>query len=98
MDAEVHTPPEQLDIDDGVRVEIVIWKVPRSLKGSMHRFKYRLALIVDDACVLRFDNEAGKGDHMHIGAREFEYDFRDPDQLTVDFWTEVEKWMRDHRR
>jgi hypothetical protein len=51
MDAEVHTPPEQLDIEDGVRAEIVIWKVPRPLKGSVHRFKYRLALVVDDVCV-----------------------------------------------
>ena len=28
--------------------------------------KYRLALVVDGLCVLRYDNETGKGDHRHI--------------------------------
>ena len=41
--------------------EIVIWQVPRALRGSRHRFKYRLAFVVDEVCVLRFDNETGKG-------------------------------------
>jgi hypothetical protein len=39
-------------------VEIVVWRVPRSLRGSTHRFKYRLALVVAGECVLRYDNEA----------------------------------------
>ena len=29
----------------------------------MHGFKYRLAFVVNGVCVLRYDNEAGKGDH-----------------------------------
>ena len=45
--------------------EIVVWRVPHSVKGSTHRFKYCLALIVAGECVLRYDNEAGKGDHRH---------------------------------
>ena len=52
--------------------EIVIWQVPNPVPGSAHGYKYRLAFVVRDVCVLRFDNEAGKGDHMHIGGRETE--------------------------
>jgi hypothetical protein len=29
--------------------EIVIWRVPHAVKGSTHRFKYRLALVVAGA-------------------------------------------------
>ena len=93
MDAEAHTPFESLDLTDRVTAEMVIWIVPQPVKGSTHRYKYRLALIVDDICVLRYDNEAGKGDHRHVGPREFAYDFRDVEQLKVDFWTEVDEWL-----
>jgi len=49
----------------GTFTEIVIWLLPRQLRGSAHRYKYRLALIDQEECVLRYDNEAGKGDHRH---------------------------------
>ncbi len=55
-------------LDESTFVEIVIWQVPKPVKGSAHGFKYRLALVADDVCVLRFDNETGKGDHKHLGA------------------------------
>lgn len=98
MDAEVHTPFERLGVGDGVTADIVIWKVPIPLRGSVHRFKYRLALVADGVCVLRYDNEAGKGDHRHVGGREFAYDFQDVEQLQVDFWTEVDEWLSKNRR
>ena len=40
--------------------EIVVLRVPRPVKGSTHRFTYRLALVVAGDCVLRYDNESGK--------------------------------------
>lgn len=98
MDAEAHTPFERFGVGDGVHAEIVIWTVPVPLKGSSHHFKYRLALIVDGECVLRYDNEAGKGDHRHVGPREFAYDFRDAEQVKVDFWTEVGEWLNRNGR
>ena len=58
------------------------------------RFKYRLALVADSVCVLRYDNEAGKGDHRHIGRVEELYKFVDPETLLVDFWNDVEAWRR----
>jgi uncharacterized protein DUF6516 len=75
-------------------VEIVIWRLPRSVAGSRHAFKYRLAFVVDEVCVLRFDNETGKGDHKHVGAVEMPYVFRSLAQLVTDFWDEVEQWER----
>lgn len=55
-------------------------------------FKYRLAFVVDGVCVLRFDNEAGKGDHKHVGEREEFYEFQNPERLIEDFWREIENW------
>ncbi len=75
-------------------VEIVVWRVPRSLRGTSHRFKYRLALVVAGKCVLRYDNEAGKGDHRHLGDVETPYLFRGYEKLMSDFWADVESWRR----
>ncbi len=78
----------------GVRAfaELVVWRVPRPKRGSIHPFKYRLALVVDGVCVLRYDNEAGKGDHRHVLDKEQAYCFVDPDTLLADFWRDVEEW------
>ncbi len=61
-------------------------------RGSGHSFKYRLALVSEGICILRYDNEAGKGDHKHKDGREVPYRFSDLDALQVDFWTDVESW------
>ena len=73
-------------------VEMVIWQVPDPVRGSGHGFKYRLALVADGVCVLRYDNEAGKGDHKHVGEREVPYRLTDLATLQADFWKDVEKW------
>jgi hypothetical protein len=57
---------ERLILSRRAFVEIVIWKLPRPLPDSKRAFKYRLAYIANQRCVLRFDNEAGKGDHRHL--------------------------------
>ena len=73
-------------------VEMVVWRLPSPLSGSRHGFKYRLAFVVDGRCVLRYDNEAGKGDHRHEGEKEIPYVFTTPQALLDDFWHEVDKW------
>ena len=73
-------------------VEIVVWRLPRPARGSAHRFKYRLALVADGVCVLRYDNEAGKGDHRHVRGAEEPYRFTTPETLLADFWGDVEEW------
>lgn len=73
-------------------VEMVVWQLPSSIPGSSHSFKYRLALVVNGICVLRYDNEAGKGDHKHKGEEEVAYEFVTPQRLLTDFWHDVDNW------
>jgi hypothetical protein len=79
-------------IAENAFVEIMVWVPPSFLPGSRHIFKYRLALVVDGVCVLRYDNEAGKGDHKHHGMIEISYHFTTPERLINDFWSDVDKW------
>lgn len=83
---------ERQTINEACFVEIVIWQLPKPLPGSTHDLKYRLAYVVDGTCVLRYDNEAGKGDHRHCGDRESRYAFSGFEQLLADFWRDVDDW------
>jgi hypothetical protein len=47
-------------------VEVRIWRVLTAVRGSAHDLKCALAYVVRGGCVLRYDNEAGKGDHRHL--------------------------------
>lgn len=73
-------------------VELRIWRVPTPVPGSKHPYKYALAYVVAGTCVLRYDNEAGKGDHRHVGRHEEPYGFTTPAQLLADFWSDVDQW------
>jgi hypothetical protein len=85
---------DRIELDDDSFVELVVWKLPKPLEGSGHSFKYRLALVSAGICVLRYDNEAGKGDHKHFGDAEGTYKFSGLDQLQNDFWTDVHQWRQ----
>ena len=77
--------------------ELVLWDLPSPVAGSEHRFKYRLAYVVEGRCVLRYDNETGKGDHRHYGERESDYRFSSPQQLLADFERDIARWDRENR-
>ena len=62
------------------------------LSGSARDFKYRLALVSNEVCVLRYDNEAGKGDHRHLDGVESDYQFESLEQLQQDFWNDAMLW------
>ena len=76
--------------------ELVLWQLPAPLAGSAHRFKYRLAYVVQDVCVLRYDNEAGKGDHRHYAGKESAYAFTGPDKLIAAFQADIARWNREN--
>jgi hypothetical protein len=78
--------------------ELVLWQFPAPLSGSAHRYKYRLAYVVDGDCVLRYDNEAGKGDHRHLRGKESRFDFRGVDELLSAFQRDIERINREDRR
>jgi hypothetical protein len=77
--------------------ELALWQVPKRVAGSVHQFKYRLAYVVDGGCVLRYDNEVGKGDHRHFDRRESNYNFTTPDRLIADFQRDIARWNNENR-
>lgn len=79
-------------LSENAFVEMVVWQVPFPVPGSCHYFKYRLALVIDGLCVLRYDNESGKGDHKHFEQKEIPYGFTSPQTLLDDFWQDVASW------
>jgi hypothetical protein len=81
-------------LDDDLLAEMVLWRLPTPVRGSTHPFKYRLALIDKDECVLRYDNEAGKGDHKHIGSEEVGYSFSTIQALREDFLMDAAEYQR----
>ena len=78
----------------GEIVELVVWRVPSPVPPSQHGFKYRAAYIVAGQRVVGFDNERGKGDHMHIGGKERPYTFTTVDRLIEDFIAAVDAARR----
>lgn len=83
---------ERHPVSEVAFVEMVVWRLPSPLSGCSHSFKYRLALVVSGTCVLRYDNEAGKGDHRHVGMEQHPYAFTTPEALLNDFWNDAARW------
>jgi hypothetical protein len=76
--------------------QVVAWQVPTPVRGSAHDYKYSLAYVVDSVCVLRYDNEAGKGDHKHIGDTQSGYAFVDLPRLLSDFESDIARWNHEN--
>ncbi len=71
-----------------------MWRVPAPGPPSQHPFKYRAAYIVAGERVVGFDNERGKGDHMHVDGVERRYAFTTVDRLIEDFIAAVDAARR----
>jgi len=76
---------------DGSIIERVIWQVPTPVPPTTHGFKYSLVYIRDGVRVVGFDNERGKGDHVHLDGQELPYSFTSIDQLIADFSREIKQ-------
>lgn len=87
----------RISYSESAFAELVLWRLPQPVKGSAHGFKYRLAYIVCGECVLRYDNEVGKGDHRHVGPIESPYTFTTPEKLIADFQRDIERWNDENR-
>lgn len=77
-------------------VDVVIWQIPEPVLPSTHSFKYRLAYVVGNRCVLRYDNERGKGDHRHTETAEEPYSFSTPDRLMADCAADILRWNHEN--
>lgn len=76
--------------------EYVVWLLLEPLPPSEHRYKYRLAYVMNRECVVRYDNECGKGDHRHFGSRETKYAFSNPRKLIADFESDIARWHNEN--
>ena len=79
----------RIDYDDGVILQMKIVVVPTPVRGSAHSLKYSLFYGRAGERILAYDNEAGKGDHVHRGDRQSDYIFTTVEQLVADFLSEV---------
>ena len=72
--------------------KLVLRQVPKPVAGSQHDYNYRLAYVVSEVCVVRYDNEIGKGDHRHVGVLEADYKFVSPEKSIADFQKDIARW------
>ena len=77
--------------DDGAIVELVVWQLPRATPDRPHAIKYRLYFGRGGTSLVRYDNEAGKGDHRHVRGRETPYRFVSVAKLRRDFESDIKK-------
>ena len=66
-------------------VEMVLWQLPTASEDRPHGLKYRLYCERGRTTIVRYDNEAGKGDHCHYGQRQVTYKFTSQERLLNDF-------------
>jgi len=87
---------ERFIYSDGAMREMFLWQLPNKTPDRPHGFKYRLYYGLEDGtCIVRYDNEQGKGDHKHIKGQEEPYRFIDVETLVVDFLEDIEKTRRE---
>ena len=70
---------------------MVIWRLPNTDSERPHGLKYRLFYGYPGQCLVRYDNERGKGDHRHENGREKPYTFISVEQLVQDFNADIER-------
>jgi hypothetical protein len=75
----------------GLIVEAVIWQLPEPTADRPHGLKYRLYCGRNGKCIVRYDNETSKGDHLHYGDMEQPYRFTSLGQLVRDFYADIER-------
>ncbi len=82
-------------LEGGYIVELVLWELPEKTQDRPHGFKYRLYFGDSEGnCLVRYDNESGKGDHKHLAEKEITYKFVDIDTLIKDFYQDVIKYRK----
>lgn len=70
-------------------VQRTVWVLPETSMERPHGLKYRLFCGDASRCLVRYDNEAGKGDHRHYGQHEEPYTFTTLEALLEDFQADV---------
>ena len=87
---------DRFDFDDGTILEMVIWRVPKSVRGSQHLYKYGLFYGRPRRRLVSYDNE--EGDHRHADGREEHYRIIEVETLVRDFLADVARWRSTCKR
>lgn len=85
---------DKWNCSDGAIVEIKVWSLPEATSEGLHGLKYSLFYGMRGQRVVGYDNELGKGDHRHYGARQEAYSFTTLDKLLTDFRTDIAAYRR----
>jgi hypothetical protein len=80
---------DRITLTDTEFVQLVIWLVEPAVRACAHHYNYRFAYVKDGICRLRYDNEAGKGDHKHLDEKQQPINFTSPKALIRSFFDEV---------
>lgn len=77
---------------DGRIVQRRVWQLPIPTPERPHAFKYSLYCGKGGKTIVRYDNEAGRGDHRHVGPMEIvdPYKFTTLRVLLMDFAQDIE--------
>ena len=74
---------------------MVLWKLPRPTADRPHGLKYRFYYgSADGRCLVRYDNERGKGDHRHAPGAEEPYEFESVEKLVADYLRDIARIRR----
>ena len=91
VDAKLIYREKFIYMDGSIR-EMVLWQLSEKSSDKPHGLTYRLYYgFSDGTCMVRYDNETGKGDHRHIGGQQEVYRFIDVETLVSDFLEDIEK-------
>ncbi len=80
--------------ENGDIIEIKVWKVEKG-SDKPYGIKYSMAFIRDGKRVVGYDNAERKGDHKHYKGKEYQYSFRDIDELMDDFFSDVRRFKNE---
>ncbi len=79
-------------LSDGRVIQRIVWQLPEPTPERPHGLKYRLYCGKEGRCIVRYDNETGKGDHVHYGEEnERSYGFISFERLILDFYADIER-------
>ena len=82
---------EKFVYPDGAVRQMVIWALAAPTTDRPHGLKYRLYYgDAEGRCLVRYDNETGKGDHVHRGEREDPYVFTSVEALVAAFLDDID--------
>lgn len=82
------------DLPNGIVIAQRVYRLANPTPDAPHGYSYRLHCGTREGKTwVRFDNETGKGDHVHVGETEQPYTFTTVEQLLMDFEAAIAPYL-----